>query len=256
MTDSAAVSFQPTGSFWLTFSGLARSIDKSTGMVITNVSRIHENGCPFLIVSAVCRHGIQMTVRSLEIKTSRADNAYFIAMKLQESCDNICLDERVVQLLKILREKFSDAGWSNIFLNDRQPYLEVLRLDGICKYGAPHAHIITLGGIKTTYSLTVLAGQVVKDMEDVCASFHGIGEHSIPVIADLSKLFPSLRSMVMHCPYDGSLACGSCPHIYPMALSHIIVHLNDSHKWSRERIADWLETLPVDLTLKAVSKGD
>jgi hypothetical protein len=29
-----------------------------------------------------------------------------------------------------------------------------------------------------------------------------------------------------------------------------IIHLNDSHRWSREDIADWLDTLDVDLTIK------
>lgn len=31
-------------------------------------------------------------------------------------------------------------------------------------------------------------------------------------------------------------------------LTSIIQHLNDSHEWTREQIADWLETLDIDLT--------
>lgn len=34
-----------------------------------------------------------------------------------------------------------------------------------------------------------------------------------------------------------------------------IVNLNDSFKWSREQIADWLETLDVDLTFKVKQDG-
>ncbi len=33
------------------------------------------------------------------------------------------------------------------------------------------------------------------------------------------------------------------------ALRSIIIHLNDYHLWDRERVADWLETLDVDLTI-------
>lgn len=33
-------------------------------------------------------------------------------------------------------------------------------------------------------------------------------------------------------------------------LIHIIIHLNDNHKWTRDRIADWLETLDIDLEFK------
>jgi len=35
-----------------------------------------------------------------------------------------------------------------------------------------------------------------------------------------------------------------------LTVERCIVNLNDSHKWSREQIADWLETLDVDLTFK------
>lgn len=47
----------------------------------------------------------------------------------------------------------------------------------------------------------------------------------------------------------------SCPHdlCVPLASRSImgmITHLNDSHYWPREKIADWLDTLPFDLTVK------
>lgn len=34
-------------------------------------------------------------------------------------------------------------------------------------------------------------------------------------------------------------------------LSVIIIHLNDAHKWSREAIADWLESLDIDLSFRS-----
>ena len=37
-----------------------------------------------------------------------------------------------------------------------------------------------------------------------------------------------------------------------IALWNVIIHLNDEHKKSREYVADWLETLDIDLTFKEV----
>lgn len=37
----------------------------------------------------------------------------------------------------------------------------------------------------------------------------------------------------------------------PGALRDAIVHLNDSHRWTREQVADWLETLDLDLRFPA-----
>lgn len=63
----------------------------------------------------------------------------------------------------------------------------------------------------------------------------------------LSNLFPALNQEVA-CP-----APKECETVsgYKQKVSSMVQHLNDSpHKWPRERIADWLETL--DLDIKAV----
>lgn len=36
--------------------------------------------------------------------------------------------------------------------------------------------------------------------------------------------------------------CPAC-RVHGVQMDHIIAHLNDHHKWSIERIADWLEEL-------------
>jgi hypothetical protein len=61
---------------------------------------------------------------------------------------------------------------------------------------------------------------------------------------ELPKLFPVLKEMV---------DCPRCESLGPA--SGIIPHINDVHKMSREYIADWLETLDRDITLKAESVG-
>lgn len=40
-----------------------------------------------------------------------------------------------------------------------------------------------------------------------------------------------------------------CPHCeVKVSLERVVIHLNDSVKWSRERVADWLDTLDLDLS--------
>lgn len=82
------------------------------------------------------------------------------------------------------------------------------------------------------------------------------------VVRDLRRWLPALDAMV-NCPARASWGCGDClysskvcEHAAPelercantATVQRMIVHLNDNHRWSREQIADWLETLDVDLT--------
>ncbi len=62
---------------------------------------------------------------------------------------------------------------------------------------------------------------------------------------DLEHVLPGLREFV-RCPVAG---CNDLESL-PQPVRRQIVHLNDSHKWSREAIADWLDTLDVDLAFK------
>lgn len=67
-------------------------------------------------------------------------------------------------------------------------------------------------------------------------------------LVELKSIVPELELSVAVCP--------ACVLAHPQRLYVVIAHLNDQHKWTRERIADWLETLPLDLTLKPLSKGN
>lgn len=57
---------------------------------------------------------------------------------------------------------------------------------------------------------------------------------------------------------SASVECPVCPTLTPIGeisqyiddLETIVIHLNDSHLWSREAIADWLDTLDIDLEFK------
>jgi hypothetical protein len=63
------------------------------------------------------------------------------------------------------------------------------------------------------------------------------------VVKELSKVFNNLEATVEHPLLKRQYA-----------LCDVIVSLNDYHKWSREQIADWLETLDVDTSQK--TQGD
>ena len=52
---------------------------------------------------------------------------------------------------------------------------------------------------------------------------------------DLDWFFDCLEGTVRRCPMEG------CKK--RLVLSSIIVHLNDEHRWSREQIATWLESV-------------
>lgn len=67
----------------------------------------------------------------------------------------------------------------------------------------------------------------------------------------LAKIMPDLNAVVS-CPVavpgfleDGSIA-DAVP--YKARVSELIIYLNDRAGWTREQIADWLETLDVDLS--------
>jgi len=60
------------------------------------------------------------------------------------------------------------------------------------------------------------------------------------IVGQLATVLPNVTATVRH-PVNGT----------EYALNSVIVSLNDGHGWSRERIADWLDTLDVDLRFTA-----
>lgn len=57
-------------------------------------------------------------------------------------------------------------------------------------------------------------------------------------------LIPGFAKMKQRCPVK------TCKATDIEFLQDTIIHLNDHHKWKRERVAEWLETLDHDLTFK------
>lgn len=66
----------------------------------------------------------------------------------------------------------------------------------------------------------------------------------------LKALVPALGTGSAVCPGKG------CERAKPKPLDETIIHLNDHHHWSRESIADWLDTLDIDLTVQRKEPAD
>ena len=74
-------------------------------------------------------------------------------------------------------------------------------------------------------------------------------------MSTLQRFFPNVTKE-LQCPacmaediHDQS----AVNYVNPTAMrsvSRTIMHLNDWHRWTREAIADWLDTLDIDLTVK------
>jgi len=70
---------------------------------------------------------------------------------------------------------------------------------------------------------------------------------------ELAEVIPEIMSFTAYCPSRGPNDEMCSPSGY-LNLYRMIQHLNDEHQWTREKIADWLETLDVDLTFKMPDK--
>jgi hypothetical protein len=88
------------------------------------------------------------------------------------------------------------------------------------------------------------------------------------IVTALETLVPAIRDCIEQCPAAGQknvhptphaplMLCGtghSAPYAGPILT--VVIHLNDYHRWTREQVADWLDSLEdVDLTIKPLPKA-
>lgn len=97
-------------------------------------------------------------------------------------------------------------------------------------------------------SLKTSTNQAATSFHTYAGGYNAKGDNEF--MKDMQKKFPALKHKVK-CPgcsskdYDpvfGSVVEGK--------LASVIVCLNDKHGWTREQIADWLETTDLDLRVK------
>lgn len=74
------------------------------------------------------------------------------------------------------------------------------------------------------------------------------------VVEELAEVIPGFKGMKQTCPVKD---CDRpAMKMAGSLLYHVIMHLNDDHEWTREAIADWLETTNHDLQFKAPEGGE
>lgn len=112
------------------------------------------------------------------------------------------------------------------------------------KLQPPHFDIFAGAGGSTTAtewasfevaSAGLMIGGAVQATQTAAPSF----ELSHKVADELSAILPGMNAR---------LNCPRCTNANERELSDLIVHLNDVHRVTREEVADWLETLDLDLT--------
>lgn len=62
----------------------------------------------------------------------------------------------------------------------------------------------------------------------------------------ITSVYTKLQEMI-----SGMSSYATCPDCsVPGSIVWLITHLNDLHAWTREEIADWLDNLDIDLTIR------
>lgn len=89
----------------------------------------------------------------------------------------------------------------------------------------------------------------VDDLDDLDLVYEDDDDDEMDVPGILMTLVPGLASVV-ECPVcpsgEGQMMKPTCDP----SLVYIVIHLNDNHEWTRDKIADWLDTLDLDLSFK------
>ena len=96
-----------------------------------------------------------------------------------------------------------------------------------------------------------MSGKVISGMPATPVDFPA--PKSIPsvsgdtIVNGLASVIPGLKDAIAHdCPVDGCIS----PNL---PVVNAVMHLNDRHMWSRDQIADWLETLDADLSFSVTN---
>lgn len=77
---------------------------------------------------------------------------------------------------------------------------------------------------------------------------HEVAGRNAEVVAAIRRVLPDLARMAT-CPVDHCATQDAWTMDKERTgIWFMVIHLNDQHDWSLHQIADWLDTLPYDLT--------
>lgn len=122
----------------------------------------------------------------------------------------------------------------------------VFTMDSPKQYTKVLDRLENIAGVDTDVLPTSLvAGQEVEVSVELPAEIEEFISNA-QIQSEVTALFPCLDRIVI---YD--CGCFENPTRKVNSLADWIIHLNDQHEWKREEIADWLESLDVDLEMAA-----
>lgn len=123
-----------------------------------------------------------------------------------------------------VHEKFSGTLDGKPFAATRV----LIRIDGVVHFW--HRVSFTHGGAGITVIINMAGPLWTKHESNASHGYESSGQV-------LRQVIPGMRDTVP----------GPCRCWDRCRLETLIVHLNDAHEWTREQIADWLDTLDLDL---------
>lgn len=91
--------------------------------------------------------------------------------------------------------------------------------------------------------------ELPSPLEEIIAPVVAPSSTSETIIGQFEKAIGPQIGTYIDCPIK---ECEDSPQLTRprLPLYKMIIHLNDDHDWPRERVADWLETLDIDLSFK------
>lgn len=79
----------------------------------------------------------------------------------------------------------------------------------------------------------------------------GLKYNPMQYVTEIREAFPLLKQSVQNPVKCDDVSCGR-PHRILNSVGATIIHLNDSHNWSREKIADWVQSVEREVYIPEV----
>lgn len=104
-------------------------------------------------------------------------------------------------------------------------------------------------------------GRVVSEISTALQVIGVVPSETDNPLGELSAVFPALLRPHPGCPvpartHRAGAPVQRCQAQEGQMLGTVIIHLNDYHRWDRECVASWLESLDADLTVGPARMGD
>jgi len=177
-----------------------------------------------------------MLKKQTEIHNGRVfiDNKYvgiLTDLSVDYHYEDICVDNSYLKTMMKSAPTYELTCWDDE--SQHQIIIQTGHVDLVKEEGVIlELHVMAAHGFKIQY----IAGGGTTWASSI---YSGELQHE-PSASALATLLPGVREKVEH-PLTKEIT----------TLRYAIISLNDTYKWTREQIADWLETLDIDITFRS-----